>query len=215
MRRLIPGFLFVAFSLLGTATQGRAEVIFDNLGNLNFNTISANSTSWAAQRFFTGSTSYELSSVVLLMNSTSPGNPLLQIYGGSDTAPSSSPLFTLTNPGSISGTLANNTFTAGSTFLMDANTNYWVVLKGVGSSSFEWGYTQSNDGIGNSFRTQNAITNNSGVPWLSYPDEPFQMQVNATAVPEPGTLTLGTIAMVSGGVGTWWRRRKAKATSGA
>lgn len=29
-----------------------------------------------------------------------------------------------------------------------------------------------------------------------------------TSVPEPGTMALGAIALASGGVGTWWRRRR-------
>lgn len=34
---------------------------------------------------------------------------------------------------------------------------------------------------------------------------------SVTSVPEPGTMALGVIALASGGVGTWWRRRKSKA----
>jgi hypothetical protein len=36
--------------------------------------------------------------------------------------------------------------------------------------------------------------------------------LNASAVPEPGTLLLGGIAACSGAAGAWWKRRKRKAT---
>ncbi len=35
-----------------------------------------------------------------------------------------------------------------------------------------------------------------------------QFQLNASAVPEPGTLLLGGIAAACGGTGVWWKRRK-------
>jgi hypothetical protein len=40
--------------------------------------------------------------------------------------------------------------------------------------------------------------------------ENMYVQLDAVAVPEPGTLILGGIAAVSGGAGAWWRRRKNK-----
>jgi len=57
----------------------------------------------------------------------------------------------------------------------------------------------------NAFTAAN-ITGNDISSWQA--GENIYVQLDATAVPEPGTLLLGGIAAVSGGAGVWWRRKK-------
>lgn len=56
----------------------------------------------------------------------------------------------------------------------------------------------------NSFATSNITSGLNN--WQS--GENIYVQLNASAVPEPGTLILGGFAAAAGGAGAWWRRRK-------
>lgn len=50
--------------------------------------------------------------------------------------------------------------------------------------------------------------NATGYSLTTYDGANIKFELNTTAVPEPGTLILGSIAAACGGGGVWWRRRK-------
>lgn len=50
--------------------------------------------------------------------------------------------------------------------------------------------------------------NATGYSLTTYDGANIKFELSTTAVPEPGTLILGSIAAACGGGGVWWRRRK-------
>lgn len=106
---------------------------------------------------------------------------------------------------------------------LDANTTYMLGINAVtanpsdqaniyfsGSSALPplsgWGRAQSvTNTTGNAFASA-TLTSSDIANWTS-PNSMY-VQLQATAVPEPGTLILGGFAAAAGGAGAWWRRRK-------
>lgn len=208
-KKFFHSFVYLAVAMVvGTGSKSKAEVIFNNIDS-NATASPVSGATWAAQRFrFSGSTNYTLNSVSVKMQRDSGSSaPILQIYDGNSSRPSAFQ-YLLTAPGSVT-TLNTYTFTVPTSFTLNADTDYWVVLKAADApSSYQWAYAGGISGTGIAFQTESATTADNGFNWVSATITPYQMTVNATAVPEPGTMALGAIALASGGVGTWWRRRR-------
>lgn len=115
------------------------------------------------------------------------------------------------NPFSSSINLSASTEYA---LIMNSITNIAIDQLDDQNSSIHWTNYDSAPTSGQEF----AVNFSTSVGWYNSPpyngtnsintsNNNYAFDINATAVPEPGTLALGTLAML-GGVGGWWCRKK-------
>ncbi|WP_287735778.1 choice-of-anchor R domain-containing protein [Microcystis sp. M113S1] len=189
--------------------QASAVTLVENLTQSNSADGTVHSTAWTGSSFTTGSGSYNLESVTLLLQENTAGDLFVGLYGNNSGVPGTL-ITTFTNPGSITTSLANNTFTLATSQALTASTTYWLV-SGIlsGSGTYSWGYTSSDSETGLPGWTIGAgyvDSTNQGGTWISYPtDGPYQFSVNGTeqsqSIPEPSSvvalLGLGGLGLVS------------------
>jgi hypothetical protein len=190
----------VLIPLAAGIAEAQAVVLFNNLSEAGESVAAFNSTIHGAQRIAPLSQPYTLTSVTLLIGENFAGFARVSIFSGDAETPIAL-VGNLTSPGSISSTLSENTFTTPGISL-DSGVNYWVVLA-ADSGLFAWSYTSSNGGEGEGLTTNWA--NFNGTSWeggdLIHSTSPYQMSVQATAVPElsstalQASLALGAVAV--------------------
>jgi hypothetical protein len=191
-----------------------------NLGKPADGTNAVGSDSWLAAPFYTGTNAggYSLDSIQLGMANAS-GNPtnftvmLYSAYLGAGISPGTN-LDTL-DGSSNPATAGVYTFTTVSNLLLSPNRYYFIVLTAettVANGAYEWNY----DNTGSYNPVDNwigAVTfgSGNGLSWTRLGMSPLydysQFAINATAIPEPGTLGL----LGLGGLVFLWPRLKSKA----
>ncbi len=169
----------------------QAETLTDNLSAATGGTETVSGDTWLAASFGTDASSYTLSDVTLLLDSTDGGTAAVSIYSDG-----------LLSPGSLVGTLASST-SAGSTLTpltfstsglsLAADATYWVVLQAT-SGSVDWAWTDDNTGSGVGYQGTWGISSDAGTTWFTDDIYPTQFSVDATvantATPEPDALTM-------------------------
>jgi hypothetical protein len=194
----------------------RAAVYLSNLGETPSTVIPSSISGqnlWLAQTFHTGAAAggYSLDSVQLSLNVTgSPsGNFSVYVYGSTLNGGSpTTPLSTLTGPNpTTSGTY---TFNA-SGFSLSPSTFYWVVATTTANPAanpYSWNVASdynyaTSDNWSIPQTPQYLSLDGSTWPHNFLIVNPFQFAVNATAVPEPGVLSLAGFGLAL----TFLRRR--------
>jgi hypothetical protein len=109
----------------------------------------------------------------------------VSLYTDAGTTPGSA-LADLNLQGTNINGLAPTTFTASGVSL-DANTNYWIVLKAM-DWPMQWAWTTDNSGVGTGFLHTWGHHNDSG--WNTLAAEPYLAQISAATVPEPASVIL-------------------------
>ncbi len=212
MKKLLIVVFALAIALTFIAPAANADVLFNNLGNSSTGEGTVGANTWWAQSFSTGSSSYNLSSVVLDMSVNTAGTTAtVSIFTntGTGNGQPGTLVGTLTSPGSY--TVYNNasltTFTA-SGINLNPNSIYWVVLNLNGSTgNLFWQSTPDTSGNGSGFRVY--YSGNNGSSWgTAASTNPFMMDVNANsnAVPLPAGILLFTPGLL--GLGVLRRRFK-------
>jgi hypothetical protein len=205
-------------TLLLTASLGLAAtpgawaqgVLSDNLANASGGRSMVLDTSWAAAKFTTDGQAYNFRSVVLLMSGIQNvgSSAQVDIYSDSGANKPGAAVGTLISPGSYTPGLTPTTFTSPGVPLA-ASSSYWVVLKAP-TGGLGWSYTTDPSGTGAGFALDWSQSLDAGSTWSTTSFPPYQMQVNADAVPEPSQWAI----MVLGLAGYAARRRQAKAKVG-
>ena len=215
--KTIVFFLAAALSAPQISQAQGTMTYLSNLQQSSAGSLAVGSDSWVAADFRTGTNTggYLLDSVQLAMTDAS-GNPsgftvmLCSATVGVGNSPGTS-LGTL--EGSLNPTTAGiYTYTPASSLTLSPRTIYFIVLTAgttLANGANEWGYTSTSsynpsDGWWGGL----AFGSNDGSSWYA-PGPPFyypQYAIAATAVPEPGVLSL----FVLSGLGFLWYRRKAK-----
>ncbi len=154
--------------------------------------------------FETGSNleGYEINSVTLALNLASDEGSLLTptLFATSAGLPSGAALFsdfTLTTAGTG---INNYTFTANSSFILDPNTSYALVLvPGAISLGHGWYYTvDASTNIGGWSMANNLLASmDGGSTWSAPAGATVKTAINATAVPEPSALIFLGVAGVT------------------
>lgn len=197
----LAGLLGVALAT-GPFAKAPAAPIFDSItGNTPTGSVTATVNGWQAAQFTLPSASssgekYALGSVVLNLANTALGTDFaIDIYdstsGGS--AKPKNQVGRLVGPQNV--VIGNNTFSPGLLFPeLDPGKAYWVVAKGF--YTFPQWNTAGASGViapASQQTARTAVTTNAGSSWASSPasGNPFMMQVNAVAVPEPSTWAMG------------------------
>lgn len=187
--------------------QAPAQLVaFDNLGNPSADNSSANDSIWLAQQFTTNNQSYSLISVTLLMQRNSgSGEATVEIWSNSGGDPGSQ-MYSFNGAGTYFPTLTNTSFIAPAGGILAANSTYWLVLKGDAANEFGWSYSSIDSGSGFGFSTEWRMGEVGKLDfWSGSNTQPFQMQLNVQAVPEPSSMVL--LGMGMSAMGMAYRRR--------
>ena len=198
--------LAAALMVAGVFTL-RADTLTDNLSAATAGTETASGDTWVAASFRTDASSFTLSNVTLLLDSTDGGSAAVSVYSNGLLAPGSL-LGTLTSSDSLSSALTPVTFSNGGLSLA-ADSTYWVVLQALGGS-VDWAWTDDNTGTGVGYQGAWGTSSDAGLTWFTDDIYPTQLSVNAaaasTATPEPDALTLWFAGALL--VGTFLKTRK-------
>ncbi|MEA3188346.1 MAG: hypothetical protein QOD99_2176 [Chthoniobacter sp.] len=199
--------VFVATSLItlpqrASAITGVSNLTQTNSGSGTNVTYQSGFGADMAEAFTTGASAATLNSITVRMLTASGGGGFsVQLYSNVGDSPGTS-LITLsgnTNP----ATAGDYTYTG--SFALAPSATYWVfetVTQSAPNKVYTWSETASNSETGISgwtirdgFKDR---SQNNGVPgaWFNDVGSPFQLSVDVTVVPEPGTW-----AMVLGGIG--------------
>ena len=206
--------MFAVGLLAQQITQAQGTVYLSNLGQASAGGFAVGSNSWLTAGFATGNNAegYTLNSIQLAMTDAT-GNPnefTVLLY-----AANGSPVTAL--PGTSLGTLIGSanpvtsgifTYTA-SGLTLSSFTSYFIVLTAgtaVANGAYDWSYAGANsyNPIGGWSAGGSLGTSSDGLHWSWGAATGPQFAINATAIPEPGALSLFAL----GGLGFLWHRRK-------
>ncbi len=160
------------------------------------------SEEWIGQSFTVGGSSATLSSVVLSMAADNTihrsGNFFVSLYDA--TGAGSSPGATLLAlSGSVNPATAGD-YTYTGSYMLAANTTYYIVAGVSGNGAYEWAAHDSQDAgtIGYSDSSDGGITWNSDNSGAVFTGETLNMQINGdiSAVPEPAEWGLISCALL-------------------
>jgi hypothetical protein len=210
MKKIIILFVFGLLARQVVPAQGSITYL-SNIAQPSVGSLAIGSDSWLATDIFTGTNTsgYLLDSIQLEMADAS-GNPisfaamLYSATGVSGLHPGSS-------LGALDGSLNPSTagiytFTPISSLILSPSTDYFIVLKAgttVANGAYEWNLTTPNVLIGDgSWKAGGIFHSDDGSTWL-YNSGALQFAIDATAVPEPGVLSL----LGLGGAALLWRRQ--------
>lgn len=194
--------LGLAAAFMALASMGWADILSDNLSEATADLEYLSGPVQVAAGFKTDNQSYTLDNVMLWLGNPVPGQAALSLYSDNASQPGSL-IGTLISPSLYFPDLASMTF-GGNNLFLDANTSYWIVLQAL-SGQFTWGWTESSFGSGPGFLGNWAVSTSPGA-WTTFDSEPTQMQVNATATPEPSSLALLGAGLL--GLGLFAQRKR-------
>ena len=175
---------------------------------------------WAAQSFFTDANTYTLTSIRAMLRD-GMGAPLVvaelrapdaATTGFTPDTTAAGLLATFTAP-DVTGATSPRLFSPIGSVTLLPNTEYWFIL-GSMTGTYGWDYTENPTGLstGPGSTSYFSDSSDSGGTWRNYggsTSNPYFIEVNvlASAVPEPGSLTLMGIAVGLGLFGRAWRRQ--------
>jgi hypothetical protein len=187
--------LFACCALAAPAAQ--AAILIGNYPQANDLSGSMNLTLLhrKAMGFSMPNQSYVLNSITARINKHPGSSQFFTLYSDAVGQPGTMLLSTFPS-GAVSNGLQDLTTTPTSTFILQANTKYWLVIHPL-SGDFDW--MASSPGItptGPATHFGSLSTNDAGATWNSS-SVLNTYQINATAVPEPASLLalgLGALA---------------------
>ena len=212
-----------AITLCGLTAGQRASAItlVGNLSEQSNGLVSVLSNSWQASPFVTGSTSYNLDSVTLVVSELSPNVPLTVSLYSTNTISGfpDSLLFAFTNPGTITANPSPITFTLPTPQLLATNTKYWVVASVASAGgSYLWDYTLSTNSSGLtgwSIPAQYTDSSNGGTTWSAGGSDPYQFSVNGSPASSPSAPAVPGPLPILGAAACWRFSRKLRAATKA
>ncbi len=221
-KTIISGIIASALGLLAPQTlPAQGTTYLSNLDQASIGSLAVGSNSWVAGMFYVGNNSggYALNSVELAMKDA-VGNPsglqvMIYTVGGGGFS-------IISSIGTLSGSLdpvtgGVYTYTPNAPITFAPSNAYAIVLTSgttVADGAYEWSYGAANsyNPIGGWYtllgNAAGAWTSGNGLmlSWVRNGSAFPQFSIEATAVPEPGVLSL--IAL--GGLHLVWCRRKAE-----
>jgi hypothetical protein len=149
---------------------------------------------WAAQSFLPDASSYHLLSIDAIVGdgSTNPPPVVVAELHDDNAGIVGGLITTFTAPG-MAGPQAVRSFLPDSPVTLSASTKYWFVLgsQAPGDGTYFWSYAEGNGQVGPGSLANYNYSTDSGATWIDFgSDNPFYLQVNVTAVPEPGAALL-------------------------
>jgi hypothetical protein len=218
MKTLIVTLLVAQLASRIVQAQGTVTYL-SNLGQPSAGSLAVGSNSWYATVLFTGTNvgGYSLDSVQLGMADAS-GNPTgfaAMIYSGVTEHGGFYPGTDLdTLDGSLNPTAAGiYTYTPASSLSLSPGTGYFLVLNAgaaVADGAYDWNYVGAPDYNQNGgWQTFSTVFKSSdGSSWTFSSSSDAQFAINATALPEPGVLSLLGLGGLLFGGGLFYVRRR-------
>jgi hypothetical protein len=226
MNRVLSKMLFVLLVMISgfTVSSARADgILYNNWQTQSGQQQFAGSGNWFAQSFTTGSTGANLNDVSVMVRNEggSPGSIGVEIYSATGgnlpnasvytvTAAATIPAFYDSSAGDLP-TGIKESFFHNLNFDLDASTQYFVVVKNLGSANIGIKYPNvvPVTDVSPTPTYYDLITNNSGSAWSAGAPTTggYGVYVTATAVPEPATVGSLGAAGVSLAVFYGLRRR--------
>lgn len=167
-----------------------AAILVDNLAQPTRAVTTIDAKLWAAQSFVTDANSSLLNGVDILAGSRL-GDPFqyAALYSAGIAGPN-----TMLSTFSIvvgQGAVANVNLLPSMQVVLAPSTAYWLVIGASGVGSLGWAYAEGNAYIGTGSFGSYAYSSDLGVSWGTVgPENPYQMSVQVSAVPEPETCAL-------------------------
>lgn len=161
----------------------------NSLGNLKASSFGAEQISgsnWFTAGFRTDSSGYVLSSVTALIEQDMPGTLNLALYANTTMQPPNQ-LGNLAVPAILPSFFGRVTF-SGNHLMLAPNTTYWIVMGTPVSSSYEWAFEDAKAASGVGFYSSWGMSQNSGNSWFTNAEQPMQMSVIGTPIPQPVTV---------------------------
>ena len=209
MKSKISVFLSVIVLLTSQFAQAQGTIYLSNLGQSPVGSKPIGNDAWIAQEFRTGTNAsgYALNSIKVLMNqaSGSPSGFNASIYNLGLNVPG-------TCLGSLSGldpaTAGTYVYTASSIELLPSNTYFLVLTSATPVALGAYTWSAANTYLQNPvdpWALQNVYFSSAdGSSWASHlRQEVFQLELSATAAPEPKASVLVGLGLV---VMSFWRR---------
>jgi hypothetical protein len=203
VKRCVLVLALLLSSLFVVGAAGAVD-LYNNLGAVTYSSDSVSSYGPLADSFSTGAVGFNLADVkVLLSGSSSPGSISVDLYS-SDSSPM--PATLLRNIGALSDTALSSSpsvvdFSLASSYLLSANTRYWVMISSTSYSyaTWAWAVDDSGTGVANEYTFNNGGVPGNGYTWTNappagypagYPYGPYQMAVSGSPVPIPAAFLL-------------------------
>jgi len=222
-KQLITAILFASMFFLSPSL--RADIVYSNLTGTNALSLGDNT----GNTFTTGSSASTIKSISLYLFQTSEyydewgytrtasGLMRIDLYRATNNAPPTLNTWDVSTTGilqssdrinvdriSIYGGMVTFNFSDG--IALDANTRYSFHTGFQGASNYDLVYAYSKNGTtsgGSTIGTQNLIIGSNAYNQSIY----GTVEVETTAVPEPGTLILTGSALLAGAIGVYFTRR--------
>ena len=191
-------------SLLATAwSNAGAAVLIDNLAEPTRDTTIVESELWAAQSFTTAAEAVWLDSVTLLLGVAAGAASTSAELRADGLAGPGALLTSLMLPVLSAGAPQPETLSLALFTQLAPLTTYWIVL-GTAGDSFGWSYAEGNASSGPGQLGDYRYSSDNGLSWASFgADNPYQMRIDVTAVPEPAAAWL-----LAAGLAVVWTRRR-------
>ena len=225
-RMTMSGFVMTSVVAVAAtvSTASKAEVIlYNNWQNQAGQQQFAGTGNWFAQSFTTGSTAANLDTVSVMVRNESgfSGSIAVEIYSSTGGNLPNASLYTVSAGTTIpayydsaagnSPTGVKESFFHNLNFDMNSSTQYFVVVKNLGTANIGIKYPNQATvtDVSPTPTYYDLITNNSGSSWSNGAPTTggYGVYVTATAVPEPSMMTaIGTAGVIAGCIRL--RRRK-------
>ena len=203
MFKTVAGALAVAAAF--AFSPANAVALIDNLAQPTRDVTTIDSTQWAAQSFITDAAASRLNGIDILAGRR-VGDPVQFAALYSDAGAGPDILLSSFSIAIGSGPLALTSLLPAVQMVLAPATAYWLVVGASDLGSLGWAYAEGNAFSGTGSFGGYRYSNDMGVSWGSAgTDNPYQMAVNVTAVPEPADWALmatGLLALSS----RRWRR---------
>jgi hypothetical protein len=213
---------FICSCCILSVASARATVLYTTLVDGNGGTVPVENVSdvsnetWADE-FLTGSSPLVLTDVIALLAKTSgTGTVTAYLYGNASGLPGTQ-LDTIASvsTSALPGTAGDVTFTGptgAGAIQLAASTEYWIVLSGSQNaiSDASWQISQVENGAGAVGVTGQNHAEFTGSGWTSFANNTFtdtipELEVDASAIPEPATVAILGAGLA--GLGVLLRRR--------
>jgi CubicO group peptidase (beta-lactamase class C family) len=195
------------------APSAMADIVFDNLDQPVVGTDGPTVTN-AGNKFTTGGVAERIDDIALLLRDTGGSLTDVGLYSSVGGVPG----LELVSFGSVTPTLAGDHAYAllpSATFIMDADTQYYLIATYSGNSVYD--YTKSLTYSGSASDDGFAESVDGGATWVLYAPTsgPYQMRIDASAVPEPSSVVLLGVGVGALGLCKFTRRgTRARAIGG-
>lgn len=203
MDRFVIGALAVAAAFVYSPSN--AVALVDNMAQPTRDVTTIDTRLWAAQSFMTDTDAHWLNGIDILAGRR-VGDPVQYAALYSDGASGPNTLLSTFSIAIGSGSLAVTSLLPAVQVVLAPATAYWLVIGASGVGSLGWAYAEGNAYSGSGSFGAYGYSNDLGVSWNAFgTDNPYQMAVDVSAVPEPSTWALLATGLLALSFRRRWR----------